>query len=559
MKKNMLKCLALFLCISLAACGTPAASQASAGGEEEAAPAGEVYTMKLANANAVGSIKDEVSIMFADLAREKSGGRIDIQVYSGGTLGDWSETSEGLSLGVVQIVIEGIGSLEKFSPKASFEAIPYAMKDYDAILALGQRDQKALEQLMAQYTGYVTAILCDLSRGALVVADFPTVVVAQRMFSAMDSIPLLAIPFFILAGNLMGGSITQKILDTANALFGSVKGSLGVVTVAASALFSAISGSGVATASAIGGITIPGMKDEGYPGDFAGALAAISATMGPLIPPSIFLIVYGSATESSVADLFMAAVIPGVSLALVLAVYVLLYAKKHNFPAREKVPLKQAARTALDSVWALFMPVLILGGIFLGIFTATEAAAVSVLYAFLVSLLIYKDLKLKNVLSIFGKSAVTTSSLLFVMGVSKASSWIIVTSGLPTLILDFFESITSNPAVIILLVNILLFIVGMLMEGNAAIVMLTPLLMPLVERIGMSPIQFGVVMALNLCLGLVTPPVGGCLMIGNMIAEERLERTLKAILPMLGLGIIILMLTTYIPGMTLWLPAVAKG
>ena len=394
---------------------------------------------------------------------------------------------------------------------------------------------------------------------ALVVADFPTVVVAQRMFSAMDSIPLLAIPFFILAGNLMGGSITQKILDTANALFGSVKGSLGVVTVAASALFSAISGSGVATASAIGGITIPGMKDEGYPGDFAGALAAISATMGPLIPPSIFLIVYGSATESSVADLFMAAVIPGVSLALVLAVYVLLYAKKHNFPAREKVPLKQAARTALDSVWALFMPVLILGGIFLGIFTATEAAAVSVLYAFLVSLLIYKDLKLKNVLSIFGKSAVTTSSLLFVMGVSKASSWIIVTSGLPALILDFFESITSNPAVIILLINILLFIVGMLMEGNAAIVMLTPLLMPLVERIGMSPIQFGVVMAMNLCLGLVTPPVGGCLMIGNMIAEERLERTLKAILPMLGLGIIILMLTTYIPGMTLWLPAVAKG
>ncbi|MCI8652188.1 MAG: TRAP transporter large permease [Angelakisella sp.] len=393
---------------------------------------------------------------------------------------------------------------------------------------------------------------------ALMAAGFPTVVVAQRMYSAMDSIPLLAIPFFILAGNLMSGSITQKILNTANALFGSVKGSLGVVTVAASALFSAISGSGVATASAIGGITIPGMKEEGYPSDFAAALASISATMGPLIPPSIFLIVYGSATESSVADLFLAAVIPGLVLALALAGYVLVYAKRHSFPAREKVPAREAARIALDSAWALFMPVLILGGIFLGIFTATEAAAVSVLYALLVSLFVYQDLSVKNILTVFGRSAVTTSSLLFVMGVSKASSWIVVTSGLPSMILDFFERITSSSVVILLLINLLLFVVGMLMEGNAAIVMLTPLLMPLVKQIGMSPIQFGVVMALNLCLGLVTPPVGGCLMIGNMIAEEKLEKTLKAILPMLGLGILVLMLTTYLPQFTLWLPAAAR-
>lgn len=393
---------------------------------------------------------------------------------------------------------------------------------------------------------------------ALMAAGFPTVVVAQRMYSAMDSVPLLAIPFFILAGNLMSGSITQKILNTANALFGSVKGSLGVVTVAASALFSAISGSGVATASAIGGITIPGMKEEGYPSDFAAALASISATMGPLIPPSIFLIVYGSATESSVADLFLAAVIPGVVLALALIGYVLVYAKKYDFPAREKVPAKEAAKIALDSIWALFMPVLILGGIFLGIFTATEAAAVSVLYAFLASMFVYKDLKLKNILTVFGKSAVTTSSLLFVMGVSKASSWIVVTSGLPSVILDFFGRITNSGVVIMFLINLLLFIVGMLMEGNAAIVMLTPLLMPLIKQVGMSPIQFGVVMALNLCLGLVTPPVGGCLMIGNMIAEEKLENTLKAVLPMLGIGILVLMLTTYIPQFTLWLPSVAR-
>lgn len=392
---------------------------------------------------------------------------------------------------------------------------------------------------------------------ALATAGFPEVVLAQRMFSAMNSIPLLAIPFFILAGNLMSCGITQKILDTANAFAGHRKGSLGIVTVVASALFSAISGSGVATASAIGGITIPGMKKDGYPTDFAAALASIAATMGPLIPPSIFLIVYGSATESSVAALFMAAIIPGIMMAIALAIYAIVYARRHNLPTREKVPAKQALKTAMGSMWALFMPILILGGIFLGLFSATEAAAVSVIYALFVSVFVYKGLRWKDVLPLFGRSAVTTSALLLVMGVSKASSWVVVTSGLPALILNFFQTITNSPVVIMLLINILLLIVGCVMEANAAIVMLTPLLMPLLNNIGMSTIQFGVIMALNLCLGLVTPPVGGCLMIGNMIAEEKLERTLKAILPMFALGLVILGLITYVPQLTLWLPSIA--
>lgn len=233
---------------------------------------------------------------------------------------------------------------------------------------------------------------------ALATAGFPEVVLAQRMFSAMNSIPLLAIPFFILAGNLMSCGITQKILDTANAFAGHRKGSLGIVTVVASALFSAISGSGVATASAIGGITIPGMKKDGYPTDFAAALASIAATMGPLIPPSIFLIVYGSATESSVAALFMAAIIPGIMMAMALAIYAIVYARRHNLPTREKVPVKQALKTAMGSMWALFMPILILGGIFLGLFSATEAAAVSVIYALFVSIFVYKGLRWKDVL-----------------------------------------------------------------------------------------------------------------------------------------------------------------
>jgi C4-dicarboxylate transporter DctM subunit len=319
-------------------------------------------------------------------------------------------------------------------------------------------------------------------------------------------------------------------------------------------VFAAISGSGVATVSAIGGMTIPAMKKEAYPPDFAAAVASMASILGPIIPPSIFLIVYGSSTDTSIAQLFLGAVVPGLLVALVLLVYVYVYARRHNFPVHGKVGAKEKITVTLDSLWALFMPVLILGGIFFGIFTATEAAAVSVAYALFVGLFIHKDITLKDMPKILVDSAITTSSILMLLALSKVSSWVVVTSKLPMDILSVFANFTDSTIVILLFLNILLLIVGMLMEGNAAIVMLTPLIIPLLKSYGISTVHFGIVMALNLCIGLVTPPVGACLLLGNEIAAEKLERTFVSALPMIFLSILVLMVITYVPAITTWLP-----
>ena len=391
---------------------------------------------------------------------------------------------------------------------------------------------------------------------ALVIGDMPTVVLAQKTFTGMDSVALLAIPFFMLAGNLMSGSVNKKLIAVSNAFLGWVQGSLAVVAVLASSIFAAISGSGVATVSAIGGILIPAMKKDGYPGGFAAAISSVASILGPIIPPSLFLIVYGNATETSIGELFMGAVLPGVGLAVVLMIYALIFARKHKLPAQPKTPAKEMVRVTLDSIWALFMPVLVLGGIFLGIFTATEAAAVTCAYVLFVGLVIYRDLRPNTLIDMFSDAGVTTATILILVGFSKVSSWVIVSSDLPNAILSTFLSISESPVVILLLINILLLIVGMLMEANAAIVMLTPLLLPLIKTLGMSTVQFGVVMALNLCIGLVTPPVGTCILLGNTISGEKLENTLVAALPMIAISIIWLLVVTYVPAFTTWLPSV---
>lgn len=389
---------------------------------------------------------------------------------------------------------------------------------------------------------------------AMLYGGMPLLVVPQKMFTGVDSVPLLAIPFFLLAGNLMARGITQKILNFSNAMIGSIRGGLGMVTVCASAVFAAISGSGVATVSAIGGMTIPAMKKEGYPPDFAAALASVASILGPIIPPSIILIVYGSSTDTSIGQLFLAAVVPGLMVAAVLLGYVYYHAGKHKFLVHEKVGAKEKAKVTLDSGWALFMPVLILGGIFFGIFTATEAAAVSVLYALLVGLFIHKDVTLKDIPKILVDSAISTAAILMMLALSKVSSWVVVTSKLPMDIMNAFASFTDSAIVILLFLNILLLIVGMLMEANAAVVMLTPLIIPLLKSYGISPVHFGIVMTLNLCIGLVTPPVGACILLGNEIAGEKLERTIVKALPMILISILVLMVVTYVPATTMWLP-----
>lgn len=393
---------------------------------------------------------------------------------------------------------------------------------------------------------------------ALNMAGMPALVLPQKLFAGMNSSSLLAIPFFILAGNIMSRSITVKLIDIANAIIGWIRGSVAVVTVLASALFGAISGSGVATASAIGGITIPAMQREGYPSEFSTAIASISSILGPIIPPSITLIVYASITNVSVSQLFMGSVIPGILLAGSLIVYALVYGKRKNLPAHEKQTPKQIGHAFKEGIWALLMPIIILGGIFGGIFTPTEAAAVAVVYALIISLTVYRDMKLSELPQVFVEASVSTATIMMMVGLSKASSYVVVTSGLPQQLLDVFTSITSNRIVILLLLNLLFLIIGMLMEANAAIIMMTPILMPLLTAFNIDALQFGIVMSFNLCIGLVTPPVGLCLLICNQIAKTRLMKALKAMMPMLLISVIVLMLITYIPVLTTWLPSMIK-
>ena len=389
---------------------------------------------------------------------------------------------------------------------------------------------------------------------ALNMADMPFIVLPQKLFAGMNSSSLLAIPFFMLAGNIMSRSITGKLIDVSNALIGWIKGSLAVVTVLASAL----SGSGVATASAVGGTTIPAMKEEGYPDHFAAAISGIAAILGPIIPPSITLIVYASITDLSVSKLFVGSVIPGILMAVGLIIYALFYGKKNDLPAHERKSAKEVLLIFKDSIWALLMPVIILGGIFGGIFTPTESAAVAVVYALLVSLLIYKDIKIKDIPGIFVDGAISTATILLLVGISKSSGYVITTSGLPHQVLEVFSSFTNSTVVILLLLNILFLVIGMLMEANAAIIMMTPILLPLLDAFGIDPLQFGIMMSFNLCIGLVTPPVGICLLMTNQIAGARFVQTLKSVLPMLLIGIVVLMLVTYIPQVTTFLPGLIK-
>ena len=392
---------------------------------------------------------------------------------------------------------------------------------------------------------------------ALNMADMPFIVLPQKLFAGMNSSSLLAIPFFMLAGNIMSRSITGKLIDVSNALIGWIKGSLAVVTVLAAALFGAISGSGVATASAVGGTTIPAMKEEGYPDHFAAAISGIAAILGPIIPPSITLIVYASITDLSVSKLFVGSVIPGILMAVGLIIYALFYGKKNDLPAHERKSAKEVLLIFKDSIWALLMPVIILGGIFGGIFTPTESAAVAVVYALLVSLLIYKDIKIKDIPGIFVDGAISTATILMLVGISKSSGYVITTSGLPHQVLEVFSSFTNSTVVILLLLNILFLVIGVLMEANAAIIM-TPILLPLLDAFGIDPLQFGIMMSFNLCIGLVTPPVGICLLMTNQIAEARFVQTLKSVMPMLLIGVVVLMLVTYIPQVTTFLPGLIK-
>lgn len=382
---------------------------------------------------------------------------------------------------------------------------------------------------------------------------FPLETMAQKTFLGLNSSSLLSIPFFILAGNLMARGITQKLIGVANVLLGRVRGALGSVTVLASALFGAISGSAVATVAAIGGMTIPAMKDEGYDPDYSAALSSAASLLGPMIPPSITLIVYAGLTDASVQKLFLATLTPAILCTVAFLAYTLWYGKKKNLPKQPKKTAKEAGKIMLDAIWALLLPVIVLGLIFSGATTVTEAAAVSCLYSAVVSLFIYKTITFKDLLKILGDSAVSIAAIMILVGMSKATAYVVISSQMPQMFMGFITSFTSSRFVVLLILNLIFLLLGCLMEGNCIIVMMVPLLLTLVKSFGIDLLQFGVMAAINIYIGCITPPVGVSLLLGSKLGKTSIGGTFKAILPFLAISMVILILVTYWPSFTLWL------
>jgi len=373
---------------------------------------------------------------------------------------------------------------------------------------------------------------------------------AQQMFVGMDSFPLLAIPLFMVAGSLMGeGGISKRLVNFCDSLVGHFTGGLAYVGILACMIFAAISGSGPATVAALGSILIPGMVEAGYDIGFATSVMAIAGAIGVIIPPSIPMVVYSSSANTSVGDMFLAGILPGivVGLALMVASYIICKRGKFGLPTHPRYTLKQRLVAFKESFAALLMPVIILGGIYGGIFTPTEAAAVAVFYGFIVGFFVLKELTLEKCKTIFLNSAKNTAMVMMIIGAAKGFGLVLTTQHVPEKVAAFMMSISDSKIVVLLLINILLLFVGCIMECNAALLILTPILLPVVTSLGVNPIHFGIIMIVNLALGMSTPPLGVNLFVGCGISHITIERTIKSLLPLLLANVIALFIITYIP------------
>ncbi len=379
---------------------------------------------------------------------------------------------------------------------------------------------------------------------------------ALRMASGLNSFTLLAIPFFILSGNLMNsGGIAIRLVNFAKVLVGRFPGGLAFVNVTANMLFGAISGSAVASASAIGGIMTPEMRKEGYDDNFSTAVNASSATTGLTIPPSNVLIVYSLASGgASISALFLAGYIPGLLTGLAIMVITAIYAVMNGYKVGDKMPLKEGFRRFLDAIPSLLLLVIVLGGIIAGVFTATEASVIAVVYSLVLSF-IYREMKLSDLPKVLLSSVKTTAIVLMLIATCTGLSWIMAYENIPQTISQTLLSISDNPIIILLIINLILLVVGMFMDITPAILIFTPIFLPIVMEMGMDPIQFGIMMVLNLSLGLCTPPVGSVLFIGCSVAGTKIENVVKPLLPMFVAMFVILLLVAYVPALSMWLPS----
>ncbi|AMJ39753.1 TRAP transporter large permease [Anaerotignum propionicum] len=382
--------------------------------------------------------------------------------------------------------------------------------------------------------------------------------ITQNLVTGADSFPIMAIPFFVFAGELMGGGgISRRLLNVANVYFGRIQGGLAIVTVVVCMFFAAISGSGPATVAAVGGMVVPTMIQKGYDKKFVLALIAAAGSIGVIIPPSIPMVVYSVTTNSSVSKLFMAGFIPGIIIGIVLIGYSYYYARKMGYKGdTEPFSVKRAVKETWDAKWALLSPVIILGGIYGGIFTPTEAAAVSVIYSLVIGCLVYKEMNFKQLLNVTKNACETTATILIVIGCAAGFSKVLTLGRIPTTVATFLTSLTDSKIIILLLINVLLLIVGCFMETLCAIMILAPILFPVVTAMGVDVTHFGIIMVVNLAIGFITPPLGVNLFVASRVGETTLDNVIKGIIPFLVLMIVTLLLITYVPAISLFLPSI---
>jgi tripartite ATP-independent transporter DctM subunit len=395
---------------------------------------------------------------------------------------------------------------------------------------------------------------------ALLDGGMPITTLIQTVFGGLATFPLLAIPLFMLAGNLMNeGGITQDLVRFARLLLGHIRGGLGHATILACAIFAAISGAAVATAVAIGVVMIPAMTKAGYDEDVAGALTCTAACMGPIIPPSIPFIIYGVTANVSIGALFLGGVFPGLLLGAALMVYMYFLAVRRKYPLDVKAPLRDVLVAAGKAVPALFMPVLILGGILSGMFTPTEAAGVAVVYSTLVGVFLYRRLNLRNLPNVILKAGLESGMVMLLIAMSEPFAWIVAVDQIPQLLIDWISALTTSPWLILLFINILLLIIGIPMETAPALVIVTPVLAPIAAHLGIDPVHMGIVICLNLVLGLITPPVGAVLFSVCGVTGMSLDRLSRAIWPPFLVSLVVLAIVTYVPWLSTFLPRLFMG
>jgi len=389
--------------------------------------------------------------------------------------------------------------------------------------------------------------------------DLPLEALMIQITSGVNKFTLLAIPFFILAGAIMAeGGIARRLVNFAYVFVGFIRGGLSLVNIVASTFFGAISGSSVADTASIGSVMIPEMEKKGYPREYAAAVTASGSVQAILIPPSHNSVIYSLAAGGtvSIATLFIAGVLPGLLLGVSLMVLCLGFARKRGYPKGERIPFKQALKILLDALWGLMTVVIILGGILSGIFTATESAAVACLWAFFVTMFIYRDYKWNELPKLMCRTVKTVTIVMILIGFAAAFGAVMTYMQLPMRITEFFTSLSDNKYVILIYLNIMLLLIGTLMDMAPIILILTPVLLPVTNSLGIDPVHFGMIMMVNLGIGLITPPVGSVLFVASAVSKQKIETVVRAMLPFYAMLLVVLAMVTYIPAISLWLPGV---